>query len=54
MGKEVILNLDFLDQLCGRPSPEEEFAMEKCIIDIKETQDIELSLIHISEPTRPY
>jgi hypothetical protein len=24
MGKEVILNLDFLDQLCGKPSPEEE------------------------------
>ena len=41
MGKEVILNLDFLDELCGRPSPEEEFAMEKCIIDIKETKDIE-------------
>ena len=41
MGKEVILNLDFLDELCGRPSPEEEFAMEKSILDIKQTQDIE-------------
>ena len=41
MGKEVILSLDFLDKLCGRPSPKEEFAMEKCIIEIKETQDIE-------------
>tara|TARA_R100001443_G_scaffold846_1_gene3335 strand:+ start:3474 stop:3794 length:321 start_codon:yes stop_codon:yes gene_type:complete len=41
MGKEVILNLDFLDELCGRPSPEEEFAMEKTILDIKQTKDIE-------------
>ena len=41
MAKEVILNLDFLDELCGRPSPEEEFAMEKSVIDIKETKDIE-------------
>ena len=41
MAKEVILNLDFLDELCGRPSPEEEFAMEKCIIDIKQTNDID-------------
>ena len=41
MGKEVILNLDFLDELCGRPSPEEEFAMENTILDIKQTQDIE-------------
>jgi len=41
MGKEVILNLDFLDELCGRPSPEEEFAMEKTIIEIRETRDIE-------------
>ena len=41
MAKEVILNLDFLDELCGRPTPEEEFAMEKCIIDIKQTKDID-------------
>ena len=41
MAKEVILNLDFLDELCGRPSPEEEFAMEKTIIEIRETRDIE-------------
>ena len=41
MAKEVILNLDFLDELCGKPSPEEEFAMEKCVIDIKQTNDIE-------------
>ena len=41
MGKEVILNLDFLDELCSRPTPEEEFAMEKCILDIKQTKDID-------------
>ncbi len=41
MGKEVILNLDFLDELCGRPSPEEEFAMEKTILDIKKAKDID-------------
>ena len=41
MAKEVILNLDFLDQLTGRPTPEEEFAMEKCILDIKQTKDID-------------
>ena len=41
MAKEVILNLDLLDELCGKPSPEEEFAMEKCILDIKQTKDIE-------------
>ena len=41
MAKEVILNLDFLDELCSRPTPEEEFAMEKCVIDIKQTKDIE-------------
>jgi hypothetical protein len=41
MGKEVILNLDFLDDLTGKPTPEEEFAMEKCILDIKKTKDIE-------------
>ena len=41
MAKEVILNLDFLVELCGKPSPEEEFAMEKCVIDIKQTKDIE-------------
>ena len=41
MGKEVILNLDFLDELCGRPSPEEEFAMEKTIIEIKECNKID-------------
>ena len=41
MAKEVILNLDFLDELCGRPSPEEEFAMEKTILDIKKAKDID-------------
>lgn len=41
MAKEVILNLDFLDELTGRPTPEEEFAMEKCILDIKQTNDID-------------
>ncbi len=41
MEKEVILNLDFLDELCSRPTPEEEFAMEKCILDIKQTKDID-------------
>jgi len=41
MGKEVILNLDFLDELTSRPSPEEEFAMEKCVLDIKQTKDID-------------
>ena len=41
MAKEVILNLDFLDELTGRPTPEEEFAMEKCILDIKQTKDID-------------
>ena len=41
MAKEGILNLDFLDELTGRPTPEEEFAMEKCVIDIKQTNDIE-------------
>ena len=41
MAKEVILNLDFLDELSSRPTPEEEFAMEKCVIDIKQTKDIE-------------
>jgi len=40
MGKEVILNLDFLDELASRPTPEEEFAMEKCVLDIKQTKDI--------------
>ena len=41
MAKEVILNLDFLDELTSRPTPEEEFAMEKCILDIKQTKDID-------------
>ncbi len=41
MGKEVILNLDFLDELASRPTPEEEFAMEKCVLDIKQTKDID-------------
>jgi len=41
MAKEVILNLDFLDELCGRPSPEEEFAMEKTIIEIRECNSID-------------
>ena len=40
MGKEVILNLDFLDELTGRPSPEEEFAMEKTILDIKKLKTL--------------
>ena len=41
MRKEVILNLDFLDELCGRPSPEEEFAMEKNIIEIRQCNNID-------------
>lgn len=41
MGKEVILNLDFLDKLTGRPSPEEEFAMEKTIIEIRQCNNID-------------
>ena len=41
MAKEVILNLDFLDELASKPTPEEEFAMEKCVLDIKKTKDID-------------
>ena len=41
MAKEVILNLDFLDELCGRPTPEEEFAMEKNIIEIRECNNLD-------------
>ena len=41
MAKEVILNLDFLDKLTGRPSPEEEFAMEKTIIEIRQCNNID-------------
>ena len=41
MAKEVILNLDFLDELASKPTPEEEFAMEKCVLDIKQTKDID-------------
>ena len=41
MAKEVILNLDFLEELTGKPTPEEEFAMEKCVLDIKQTKDID-------------
>lgn len=41
MAKEVILNFDFLDELCGRPTPEEEFAMEKSIIEIRECNNLD-------------
>tara|TARA_R100000808_G_C2105451_1_gene121204 strand:+ start:472 stop:792 length:321 start_codon:yes stop_codon:yes gene_type:complete len=40
MAKEVILNLDFLDELCSKPSVEDEFAIEKHVIEIKEINNI--------------
>ena len=41
MAKEVILSLDFLDELCGKPTPEEEFAIEKHILEIKQSKSLD-------------
>jgi len=52
MAKEVILNLDFLDELCGRPTPEEEFAIEKHILKIKQSNSLDEVKTHAIELAR--